>query len=188
MVQISDRGSVPDDELIRRIESAGPRLAVQLRDPALAARALLSLGRRLREATRAVGARLWVNDRLDLALRLEADGVHLGRASVAVADARRLLGDAIVVTRSAHGVDEAVAAADAGVDAVLLSPIFPSPGKPTPLGLAPLTEARRRLPPHVALYALGGVDRASCSRCLEAGADGVAAIRADLTAVFPPIA
>lgn len=185
LLQITDRETVPEDELLQRVHTGGPRLAVQLRDPGLTARELLALGRRLREATRAAGARLWVNDRLDLAMLVAADGVHLGRASVSVADARRALGAGIVVTRSAHHLDEVAAAADEGADAVLLSPVFASPGKGRPLGLSALTEARRRLPSAVGLYALGGVDAAAVSRCLAAGATGVAAIRADLSAWSP---
>lgn len=181
LVQISDRARVPDDELIRRIERGGPGLAVQLRDPALSAGELLALGRRLRSATRAVGARLWVNDRLDLAVLLDADGVHLGRASVSVADARRALGADRVVSRSAHSLDDVVRAAEAGADAVLLSPVFASPGKGAPLALGAVAEARHRLPSTTRLYALGGVDLTNAASCVAAGATGVAAIRADLT-------
>ena len=65
---------------------ARARLSVQLRDPELPVRALRRFGEALRQATRAVGARLIVNDRVDLALLLEADGVHLGRRSMAVGE------------------------------------------------------------------------------------------------------
>ncbi|MBN4059248.1 thiamine phosphate synthase [Endomicrobium sp. AH-315-J14] len=79
---------------------------VQLRSPKLNSRELLSLGKRLREATRAVGARLLINDRLDLALLLDADGVHLGPHSVGQAEARRLLGnDALITTTTCHHVE-----------------------------------------------------------------------------------
>ena len=154
---------------------------MQLRDPGLRGRELLALGRRLRAATHAVGGRLWVNDRLDLAVLLEADGVHLGRASVSVADARRALSDDGVVTCSAHGIEDAVRAAADGADAVVVSPVFASPGKGPPVGLDALAETRRRLPATVGIYALGGIDPATASGCIAAGATGVAAIRADLT-------
>jgi thiamine-phosphate pyrophosphorylase len=176
VIQISDAGALPQAELLARLARAGEGFAVQLRDPELSPRQLLALGAELRARSRW----LVVNDRLDVARHLGADGVHLGRRSVAVADARRFCGP-VWVSRSAHSLEEARAAADEGADAVLLSPIFPSPGKGAALGLAALGEARRLLPPGVALYALGGVTLELAPACLAAGASGVAAIRADLT-------
>ncbi len=180
LLQITDAARVPFAELVARIERGGPELAVQLRDPALDARALFALGQALRERSRAAGALLFVNDRLDLAALLGADGVHLGRRSVSIRCARAFLGE-VLVSVSAHDVEEAVARAEQGADAVLLSPVFASPGKGRPLGAARLTEARARMSGRCALLALGGVDRERARECLAAGADGVAAVRADLT-------
>lgn len=190
-VQITDLPTVDEPELLRRIASvaAAPPAAragrvVLLRDPGLAPRDLLALARRLRAATRAVGVRLWVNDRLDVAALVGADGVHLGRRSVAVADARRLLG-AVTVSVACHAPDEVVAARDAGADACTLSPIFASPGKGPPLGLGVLREARAGLAAagdDFAILALGGVDARSTPDVLAAGASGIAAIRADVLA------
>ena len=189
VIQITDLGVVSRDELLRRV-AAVETLATEvraarivlLRDPAVPPRDLLTLARDLRAATRAVGARLWVNDRLDVAALVEADGVHLGRRSVGVDDARCLLGTSITVSVACHDVDEVLAARDSGADAATLSPIFASPGKGAPLGVEALAAARARLgpDPRFALIALGGVDHASSGSCLAAGADGLAAIRADL--------
>ena len=178
VIQITDALAVPDRELLARIEAGGPWLAVQLRDPQRPARDQLAWGRRLREATRQAGARLLVNDRLDLALLLEADGIHLGRHSMSPTDARRALPHAFV-TRSAHGVDEVIQNAAAGAQASLLSPIFSSPNKGPALGLPALDRASATMPRDHRLYALGGVDFERAPTCLAAGAHGVAAIRAD---------
>lgn len=191
VVQITASGVVPASEVAARIEriAALPRASreryiVQLRDPELDSRALWALAVDLRERTRAAGCRFVCNDRLDIALAAGADGVHLGRRSVSVADARRVLGPSALVSVSAHAVADALAAARAGADMVLLSPIFASPGKGPPLGLGALAEARRALDglsaPRPVLVSLGGVDASVVSSCLEAGAEGVAAIRADL--------
>jgi thiamine-phosphate pyrophosphorylase len=192
VVQITEASALPEAALFARLAAVGAlapaarsRFAVQLRDPDLSSRALADLGKRLRAATRAQGVALVINDRLDLALALGADGVHLGRRSVTVADARALLGPAAWISVACHDVDDVIHAATAGADAATLSPIFASPGKGTPLGLAALQAARsaldgRRLA--LALHALGGVDRASAPSCFAAGADGVASIRADLSA------
>jgi thiamine-phosphate pyrophosphorylase len=167
---------------------AGSRLAVMLRDPGLTGRALLRLGGALRAATRAVGASLLVNDRLDLALALAADGVHLGRRSLAVCDARALLGPAAFISRACHSVDDVVRAADEGAAAAVLSPIFASPGKGPPLGVSALAAARAALELRgfgsVLLVALGGVDAVKAPACFAAGAGAVAAIRGDLAALL----
>ncbi|WP_437594516.1 thiamine phosphate synthase [Sorangium sp. So ce1000] len=192
---ITQSADVPEPVLLARLSAFGAlprearaRVAVQLRDPELSGAALHALGRRLRDATAALGASFLVNDRLDLALLLGADGVHLGRRSVAVADARALLGAGAFVSVACHGVDDVLRAAEAGADAAVLSPIFATPGKGPPLGLEALREARARLDAAsrgVALVALGGVDAASAPACLAAGADGVAAIRADFGGALP---
>ncbi|MEJ7731768.1 MAG: thiamine phosphate synthase [Polyangiaceae bacterium] len=187
-VQTTDRDGVSVAELMARLDDLASlpaalraRVAVQLRDPQLPIRALLALGASLRARTRALGASLLVNDRLDLALALGADGVHLGRRSVSVAEARSLLGREAWISCSAHDVREVRAAAAAGASAVLLSPVLASPGKGSPLGLETLAEARRlldraRTPP--LLVALGGIDAASARAARDARADAVAAHRA----------
>src|SRR5512132_3262448 len=192
VVQITESTALPEAELFARIASASAlaparrgRFAVQLRDPDLSSRALASLGSALRAATRPHGIALVINDRLDLALALGADGVHLGRRSVAIAEARALLGPGAWISVACHDVDDVIRAATEGADAATLSPIFASPGKGTPLGTTALRAARSALGGRpLALYALGGVDRASAPSCFAAGADGVAAIRADLSVLL----
>ncbi|MFT3764062.1 MAG: thiamine phosphate synthase [Minicystis sp.] len=194
VLQITAASVLPERALFARVaalaslpEAARRAHAVQLRDPELPTRALLALGARLRAATRAVGAALVVNDRLDLALALGADGAHLGRRSVSVADARAILGPATWISVACHAVAEVVRAAEEGADAAVLSPIFPSPGKGPPLGVTALREAREALAARgieVQVLALGGVEEGNAAACFAAGADGVAAIRADLGGVL----
>ncbi len=189
VLQITSSAALPEPLLFARLAAlaslplaARARFAVQLRDPELPSRALLALGERLREATRALGAALVVNDRLDLALALAADGVHLGRRSVAVAEARSLLPAGAWVSVACHTVEDVARAAAEGADAAVLSPIFASPGKGPPLGIEALRAARAALggPGRGPLrVALGGVDAGNAAGCLGAGADAVAAIRAD---------
>ena len=192
IVQITDSSALPEADLLARLAAlarlAPARrrgLAVQLRDPSLPGRALADLAVRLRAVTRSLDVALLINDRLDLALALAAEGVHLGRRSVSIADARAVLGPTAWISVACHSVDDVVQAATAGADAVTLSPIFASPGKGTPLGLESLRAARSALRGRaVALYALGGLDLQTAPSCFQAGADGVASIRADLTALL----
>ncbi len=157
-------------------------VAVLLRDRQLPIRQRLQLGQGLRQLTRGFGQALWVNDRIDLACLLEADGVHLSEASVTVDDARRLAqvwGRSFRVSAACHAPE---AFAQATADALLLSPLC-EPRKQRPaLGLAGLERAlaaRARRAAGLgacALYALGGVTRHDAAALLAAGADGVALI------------
>ncbi len=190
VLQITDTAALPESALFRRLEAlaalpepARRAFAVQLRDPDLPGRALLALGARLREATRALGAALVVNDRIDLALALGADGLHLGRRSVTVADARSLLPEGTWISVACHDVPDVARAAALGADAAVLSPIFASPGKGPPIGVDALRAAQEAAP-GIQIVALGGVDRAGAEACFAAGADAVAAIRADLAALL----
>ena len=184
VLQLSE---LPVVELFARIERAKASgraggFAVQLRAPELDARPLYELGLELRRRTRDAGAKLIVNDRLDLAMLLGADGVHLGRRSVTVEDARGLLGSEAWVSVSAHSIEEA--ALPRGASAVVLSPIAASPGKGPPLGIEALGEARRRMPREAGLIALGGISLDNALECLARGADAVASIRSDLTSLL----
>jgi thiamine-phosphate pyrophosphorylase len=186
VVQITALVEVPADELFARIDGAtrAPgEFAVELRDPELDGRQLYELGLELRRRTRRVGALLLVNDRLDLAMLLEADGVHLGRRSVAVSEARAFCGEHAWVSVSAHADDDVDRAVLRGASAVVLAPIFASPEKGAPLGVEALERARGKLPEGMALWALGGVTPDNAASCFAAGADAVAAIRADLTSI-----
>lgn len=160
--------------------------AIQLRDKRAAGGALLAAARPLRTLTRAHDARLIVNDRIDVALAVDADGVHLPAASFPVVAARRLLGPAAWIGRSTHAPDEAVRAATDGADYVVLGPIFATPSKAAfgdPLGLDALaTAAARSARP---LIAIGGITLAAAPDLRAAGAHGVAVIRAVLDAKDP---
>lgn len=186
LMVITDGTRVPSRDLPQRLEpwcglAQAGQVIVQLRDRQLGIRERLELGMALRTLTRRLGQYLVVNDRLDLALILDADGVHLGEASVEPEDARRAMGE-VWISRATHDPN----AGDAkGANALVLSPVLaPRKGNPA-LGLLAVTQIRERLPPGEKLYALGGVDECGASACIDAGADGVAAIGSVLDARDP---
>ena len=150
--------------------------ALQLRDRRRSARALLALAERLRSLTTRHAAPLIVNDRIDIALAIDADGIHLGGRSIEMGDARRLLGSGAFLSVAAHAVADVEAASHAGATAVLVAPIFATPGKGSARGTALLAEVRARAG-DVLVYALGGIDPSRVVECMRAGAYGVAAIR-----------
>jgi len=168
-------------ETVERAAHAGVDV-VQIREKDLSGRALLNLT----EAAflRAGGAaKIVVNDRLDVALAAGAAGVHLGGASVPVADVAglRAAGRApaeFLIGRSCHSVDEALAAERDGADYVIFGPVFATPSKVefgAPQGVAALAEVCRRT--RVAVLAIGGVTIENAHECISAGAAGIAAIR-----------
>jgi thiamine-phosphate pyrophosphorylase len=105
----------------------GVRL-VQVREKELPLRALLALTRELRTLTRAYGALLIVNDRLDIALAAGADGVHLGQSDLPIADARRIAPD-LIIGASSHSAAQAAAAGREGASYVNIGPLFPTQTK-----------------------------------------------------------
>lgn len=189
LVAITDLTRVPGVELLanaaRLAQLAQPgSLAVLLRDHQASPRERLELGRALSAIARAAGQELWVADRLDLALLVQADGVHLGEASVTARDARQLLGAERRISRAWHDtgpLSEGSLRELAGVDSLLVSPILePRKGRPA-LGVAALAafcRSLRALGQSAPVLALGGVSAATAPSCLGAGAAGVAAIGA----------
>ncbi len=178
LIAITDAQSYGADVTVSRMQTlcalARPgTVAVQLRDTGLPIRDRLELGQRLRELTRRYAQRLLVNDRIDLAWLLSADGVHLGEASLVVADARRAFaarGMRCWVSAATHEVQSNTEA-----DALLLAPIFSSRKGLSPLGLPTLTR-QSRATPNAKVYALGGVGTEQAKLCAKCGAYGVAAI------------
>jgi thiamine-phosphate pyrophosphorylase len=162
---------------------------VQLREKDLPGRALLRLAERLRAATARRGARLFVNERVDVAVAVEADGVHLGGGALPVDVARRLLPAGALVGVSTHAPEEVAAAAAAGAHFAVFGPVYATPAKAAfgpPQGESRLRAAvsAARLP----VLAIGGVTPAAVPALRAAGAAGVAVVRAVLAAPDPAAA
>jgi thiamine-phosphate pyrophosphorylase len=145
----------------------------------------LELACRLLPICKAAAAPHLVNDRLDVARAALADGVHLPSRGLPVAQARALLGPGRIVGISCHAPGEIAAAHRDGADFALFGPVWDSPGK-TARGVAALAEAVRASP--LPVLAIGGVTAETAPRAMEAGAAGVACIRAVLAARDPAAA
>jgi thiamine-phosphate pyrophosphorylase len=161
-------------------------VAVQLRERDLDGRALAELARALRATTTTAGVRLFINDRIDVALAVGADGVHLGGMSLRPAEARAMA-PALAIAVSTHGVAEVRAALDdpARVAFAVFGPIRDTPSKRRygpPLGVGALTDAAGL---GVPLLALGGVDATDVPELVAAGAYGLACIRPVMAADDP---
>lgn len=159
---------------------------MQLREKDLSSRQLFELALRLRTLTREYGARLLINDRIDIALAVGADGVHIGAGSLPVAEVRRLLGPGQLIGYSAHDLDGALRAESAGADFVTFGPVYPTPSKlkyGEPVGLFKLAAAVDAL--SIPVYALGGVKKNSIAEVMARGCRGVALISAIFSAPNP---
>jgi thiamine-phosphate pyrophosphorylase len=143
---ITDRhqtGGRPLTEVVRQSLEGGVR-AVQLREKDLSGAALYRLAAELRRLTSDFDARLIINNRLDIALAAEADGVHIGVTSLPLAAVRRVLGKGKIIGYSAHAIDEAQRAQGDGADFVTFGPLYPTPSKAAygaPCGVKKLAEA-----------------------------------------------
>lgn len=162
---------------------AGGVKAVQLREKDLGVRELLELAQHLRGVTREYGARLFINDRLDVALAVDADGVHLGRGSMPVQAVRKVSEGTMTIGVSAHSVIEAKQAAQDGADFITLGPVYETPSKlqyGMPIGLGVLREAV--MCTSLPVFAIGGIRMERVHEVLQQGASGVALISAILGA------
>jgi thiamine-phosphate pyrophosphorylase len=160
--------------------------AIQLREKDLSARDLYTLGARIQAAISPYGVPLLINDRLDVALALDAAGVHLAGHSLPTAAARRVLGASKLLGVSTHSVEEARRATEDGADFIVFGPVFTTPSKVAygpPQGLQHLTTVVRQV--SIPVIAIGGIDHTNLPQVLQAGAYGVAMIRAVLAAPDP---
>jgi len=168
-------------ETIRKAAAAGVNW-IQIREKDLGTLALAELARLAGAATRETGARILVNDRLDVALAAGAAGVHLGEMSLpveTVAEWRRSAGRLeFRIGVSCHSVEAAREADVAGADYIFFGPVFATPSKAefgAPQGIGRLREVCRAV--RIPVLAIGGVTVENAHSCFAAGAAGVAAIR-----------
>ncbi len=159
------------------LAAGGGECALQLRAHGLAGRTFCDLGRTLKRVVAETGSSLWINDRIDLALAVRADGVQLGSRSLSPADARRLLGRRCWIGSSIHSVQEVASAFAAGADLAVLGNIYTTPSHPdrAPLGLERLQEAVKAAAGRP-IVAIGGITPDAACDVVKAGAWGVAVL------------
>lgn len=185
MYVITDSRLCSPRPLAACVEAAlrGGATVLQLREKEMSARRLVEVGRELVRLARQAGVPLIVNDRVDVAAAIDADGVHLGPDDLPVADARRILGPRRIIGASVESPEEALQAQAAGADYLGVGPIFatstkPDAGSPRGPALVRSVRACTRLP----LVAISGITAANAGEAIEAGADGVAVISAVMAA------
>lgn len=165
-------------EQVSRLSEAGSTL-VQLREKTLTSLEFYREAAAALVVARERGVRIIINDRVDIAAALQADGVHLGQDDLPPAAARRLLGPQAIIGFSTHSLEQALFAATMPVDYIAIGPIFETSTKETPdppIGLQGLSLVRQVLG-KIPLVAIGGITARNRQEVLDAGADAVAVIR-----------
>ena len=163
---------------VKRAIDGGER-AVQLRGKNRSARDILKIGERLRLLTSKESVKLFINDRIDVAIALEADGIHLGQNSIPVRLARKISGRSFIIGVSTHSLKEARDAEDGGADFITFGPIFETESKLVygpPIGLNRLAKVTRQV--NIPVFAIGGIKVERIRDVMEKGACGVAVISA----------
>jgi thiamine-phosphate pyrophosphorylase len=185
---VTDRNQTGGRDLLWVLEQAldGGIKAIQLREKDLTGRELFLLAERSHKLCQEYHAALFINDRVDVALAVDAAGVQLGKASVPVATARALLGPQKMIGASTHSLQEAKQAEEHGADFVLFGPVYFTVSK-APYGAPQGLAALKAIVDNISLpvYAIGGINPQNVESTRNIGVQGVALISAIVSARNP---
>lgn len=165
-------------ELAKQILKAGVEI-IQFREKKKGIRSCIEIGRKLRRLTHKRGVTLIVNDRVDLAQAIHADGVHIGQEDMPLPIAREILGDEEIIGVSAETKEQARVAEENGADYLGVGPLFSTSTKEdasAPISLQTLQEISKVV--EIPIVGIGGIDASNARKVVKNGADGVAVISA----------
>jgi len=171
------------EEVIQKALTGGATI-IQLREKELSDRELLEEGIRIKPLIKQAGAGFIINDRIDIALALEADGVHLGQKDLSLSIARKLLGAQKIIGMSVKTLEDALEAESQGADYLGVGAIYPTETKTdTALIVTPqrITEIKKAV--KLPMVGIGGINLQNASEVIKAGADGIAVVSAVTSAV-----
>ena len=185
---ITDRHQTGNLRLVDVVEDAlkGGVKGVQLREKDLSSRELYELAYEMRKLTTKYDAQLIINDRVDIALAVEADGVHLGLNSLPIHRARKLLGSSRLIGLSCHNQVNAIMAQENGADFITFGPVYYTASKANygkPVGVDKLEIVSQLL--EIPVFALGGIKKGNAPEVMAAGAAGIALVSAIIASDDP---
>jgi thiamine-phosphate pyrophosphorylase len=188
---VTDRGLSRGRQTREVVEAAvrGGATVVQLRKKTADTRDFIREAIGIKPFLSAWGIPLIINDRLDVAQAVGADGVHLGQRDMPISMARAIVGDSMIIGISAESVQDATDAEQGGADYLGVSPVFTTPTKTDtaePLGIDGLRSIRSAV--KIPLVGIGGIGRDNAADVIAAGADGVAVVSAIVSADDPEAA
>jgi len=175
---ITDRKQtrMPLPDAVRLALKGGVR-AIQLREKDLPVRELLRLAQEIRILTREFHAKLFINDRVDIAVAVDADGVHLGHQSMPPEAVRTIVGKKMLIGVSTHNIKEAQSAETGGADFITYGPVYLTPSKAalgSPVGPDSLKHVVNNV--NMPVFGLGGIKSGNICQILGSGAHGISMI------------
>ena len=176
-----------DDEFLDAIASAleGGVDILQLREKNMSACKIIKIGKKIKQLCLQYDTTFIVNDRIDIALILEADGVHLGQDDLDIYSAREILGPNAIVGVSTHAIEQALKAVEDGADYIGVGPVFETPTKlgRAAVGLEYVKWAAENI--EIPAFAIGGIDIENCQEVFDAGLKRIAVVRSIINAASP---
>ncbi len=184
---VTDRRALKDKEIISVISrslDAGADI-IQLRDKTATDEEFLETGKRIKPLVKEKDALFIIDDRVEAALALDSDGVHLGQDDMPVDAARKILGKDKIIGLSTHSESQIDEGVKKDVDYISVGPVYPTPTKPDymPVGLDLIRTAFQRL--KIPFVAIGGIDESNIRGVIAAGAKRIAVARAILSSDDP---
>jgi len=188
---VTDRGLARGRTTLEIVKTAvcGGTTIVQLREKDCSTRNFIEQALTVKKFLKARGVPLLINDRVDVAQAIAADGVHLGQTDMPLEIAKKILGDSMIIGISAESLEDAIEAERGGADYLGISPIYATPTKTdtaSPLGLKGLREIRNAV--KLPLVGIGGLNKDNAAEVIRHGADGVAVVSAIVAADDPAAA
>nr|HID60070.1 thiamine phosphate synthase [Desulfobacterales bacterium] len=188
---VTDRGLSRGRTTLEIVQRAvrGGVTCVQLREKMCPTREFIEEALAIKGFLKSHNIPLIINDRVDVALAVQADGVHLGQNDMPLEMAKAILKDSMIIGISAESVEDAVEAEKGGADYIGVSPVFSTPTKtdtPPPLGLQGVREIRNRV--RIPIVGIGGLNRENSGSVIKHGADGIAVVSAIVAADDPEVA
>ena len=184
---ITDSTGLSEEEFLRRTEEAlqGGVTLLQLREKNRTTREYLSLAEKVHELTRRYGVPLLIDDRLDVAMAMDAEGVHLGQSDLPIHIARRILGPDKIVGATAKTVPQATEAYEQGADYLGVGALFPTETKVNTVltSIDTLKDIVKAVP--IGVVGIGGLDESNVDILTGSGAQGGAVVRAIVKAQDP---
>ncbi len=185
---IADFESSKGKDLVWIVEEAvkGGATVVQLRAKSISTREFLDISMKIHSFLKKKRVPLIINDRIDIALALDADGVHLGQKDMPLQIARKILGKEKIIGISVNNIEEAMEAENNGADYLGVGPVFPTTTKPdvrAPLGIEGLRKIREKI--KIPIIAIGGINKSNVHEVYSTGVDGIAVVSAIILSPDP---
>lgn len=187
---VTDRSYLAGRDFLTVLDAAlrGGVTMIQLREKEASSREFFDLAIQVRELAHSHGVPLWINDRLDIALAVEADGLHIGQSDLPAAVARRLMPPAMKLGVSAQTVEQAIQAERDGADCLGVGAIFPTGTKSDAKPVSADELRRIKQTVRIPIVAIGGINASNLALPMRYGADGVAVVSAIMFAPDPEAA